>query len=350
MMRPFKELISLDKAFEIIDKNCYQVLETERVPLLELLGRVAAKDIVAEFNVPPFRRSAMDGYAVKASSTFNATESSPVFLECIEQIHAGEVPKKEINEKQCVEIATGAMVPDSADAVVPVEYTNIDGSKVEIFRAFAPNTNISKEGVDVKKGETVIKEGDVFVPGRIGVVAALNIETVEVYRKPRVAVIPTGREIAAVGRELKKGQVYDINTYTIATLVRDIGGEPIIFDIIEDKFEDLEKAILEAVAKADLIVVLGGSSVGERDINIDVLNKHGEVLFHGIQLKNGSSSRNSKEESKSKTIQKDSFTFRKTSIFHSKTQRWKSYTSIQRIKRYNEYCMGRWIYRDSVQC
>ncbi len=287
-MRPFSGLISVEEALNIIKNNCEPIQEVEEVSLLELLGRVAAEDILADFDVPPFRRAAVDGYAIKAQSTFTASESSPVHLKCVESVHAGDVPTKEINDKQCTEVATGAMIPDSADAVVPVEYTtNIDEKTIEIITVFAPNANVSQKGGDVKKGEKVIKKGDVFVPGRIGIVSSLNKSKVKVFRKPRVAVIPTGREIASVGEELKPGQVYDINTYTIASLVKDLGAEPIIFGIVEDKFEALEKAVLEAVKKADLITILGGSSVGERDINVDVIRKHGKVLFHGVQLKPG---------------------------------------------------------------
>ncbi|MHA1115330.1 MAG: molybdopterin molybdotransferase MoeA [Candidatus Heimdallarchaeaceae archaeon] len=286
-MRPFKGLISLDEALRILDENTTPLSETETVSIFELLGRVSAQDVIAELNIPPFNRSAMDGYAVKASSTFLASDRNPVHLECIDKILAGDVPHKEINENECIEIATGAMLPSSADAVVPVEYTNREGNKIEIIKSFPPNANVSLEGVDIKKGEKVIEKGMVLVPGRIGVLAALNISSLEVYRKPKVAIIPTGREIAPLGGELKLGQVYDINTYTITSLIKDIGGEPIVFDIVEDKFEDLEKAILEALEKADLVLILGGSSVGERDINIDVLEKHGTILFHGIQLKPG---------------------------------------------------------------
>ncbi|MHA1131519.1 MAG: molybdopterin molybdotransferase MoeA, partial [Candidatus Helarchaeota archaeon] len=285
-MRPLKSLISLDEALEIIHQNITVIKEVEEIPLFNLINRVASEDIISHQNVPPFQRAAMDGYAVQASSTFGASENAPVYLSCIEQIHAGEVPTKKVTEKECIEIATGAMVPEGADTIVPVEYTNLVKGKIEIFKGFAPGDNVSSAGVDIKMGETVIYKGDIMTPARIGVLAALDIHTLKVYRKPKVAVIPTGREIAALGTPLREGQVYDINSYTLSTLIASNGGTPIIYEIVPDEFNALEKTVLDALS-TDLVIIGGGSSVGERDINIDVIAKHGTILFHGIQVKPG---------------------------------------------------------------
>ncbi|MHA1267011.1 MAG: molybdopterin-binding protein [Candidatus Helarchaeota archaeon] len=285
-MRPLKELISLDAAFKIITENTKVIRETESVNLLDLAGRVAAKEICAKSDVPPFRRAAMDGYAVKAASTFGASDTHPIYLTCIEKIHAGEVPTQAVSESSCIEIATGAMCPQGADTVVPVEYTNIVDDKIEILKAFAPGDNVSPTGIDIKKGEVVIHTGDVFTPARIGAIAALNLTSAEVYRKPKIAVIPTGREIAPLGSELHTGQVYDINSYTISTLITQHGGIPKLYEIIPDEFKSLERAVLDALS-TDLVIILGGSSVGERDINIDVIRKHGIIFFHGVQVKPG---------------------------------------------------------------
>ena len=148
-MRPLKSLISIEEAQSIINANISPIATTEEVLLKNLIGRIAAEDIVSDVNIPPFRRAAMDGYAVKAESTFSATESTPIFLTCIEEVHAGEVPQKIIREEECTEIATGAMIPESADTVVQVEYTNKSENEIEIFKAFAPGTNVSNAGADV---------------------------------------------------------------------------------------------------------------------------------------------------------------------------------------------------------
>lgn len=285
-MRPFKSLLSVNEALKILLDNVRPIERTEEVELLDLVGRVSVEDIVADANVPPFRRSAMDGYAVIAQDTFGATDANPIKLECIDKVLAGETTDKVVTKGYCIEIATGAMMPDGADCIVPVEYTNRKGNIVEIVRPFAPQSNVSHEGVDVKKGEVVVRKGEVFTPGRVGVLAALNKKTAKVFAKPVVSVIPTGKEIAPLGSELKKGQVYDINSYTMTTLLKQNGVKPILHDIVPDEYEPLEKAVLEHL-DSDLVIIIGGSSVGERDINIDVFQNHGDILFHGVQLKPG---------------------------------------------------------------
>ncbi|MHA1686577.1 MAG: molybdenum cofactor synthesis domain-containing protein [Candidatus Heimdallarchaeaceae archaeon] len=285
-MRPFKSLISVDNALSILLNNVKPVNRTEFVPLLELVGRVSAEDIVAECNVPPFRRAAMDGYAVIAEDTFGASDSAPVKLTCVDKVLAGETTDKVVERGTCIEIATGAMIPEGANCVVPVEYTNRNENVIEIIRAFAPQANVSLEGVDIKKGEIVVRKGDVFTPGRIGVLASLNMVRAKVFERPLVAVIPTGKEIAPLGSELKKAQVYDINSYTMTTLLKQHGANPVLYDIVPDDYDALEQVVMKSL-DADFILILGGSSVGERDINIDVIRHHGKILFHGVQLKPG---------------------------------------------------------------
>ncbi|MHA1339200.1 MAG: molybdenum cofactor synthesis domain-containing protein [Promethearchaeota archaeon] len=285
-MRPLKSLISINEAHSIINANTKQIEDTEYVDILDLEGRVSAENISSPINVPPFRRAAMDGYAIKALDTFSATEDNPVLLECIDTVHAGEVTKSKIESGQCIQIATGAMVPDSADTVIQVELTEIIDDKIQITKPIAPGTNVSKVGVDLKKGDVVVRKGEIFTPGRIGALAAINKSSALVYRKPIVAIIPTGNEIAKLGTPLKEGQIYDINTYTIASLVKKNGGIPKIYDIIPDDYDALEKAILSAL-DADIILLSGGSSAGERDLNIDIIKKYGKIFFHGVQIKPG---------------------------------------------------------------
>jgi len=285
-MNPLKSLISIEEAHKIIGNSIKPISEVEYIDILELEGRVSAEDIISPMDVPPFRRASMDGFAIKSSDTFNASAENPILLECIDIIQAGDVPKKEIKSGECVQIATGAMVPNSADSVIQVELTELINGKVQIISPIAPGTNISKAGIDLKKGEIVVRKGDVFTPGKIGALASINKTSVLVYKKPRVAIIPTGNEIAKLGSSLKEGQVYDINTYTIATLVKKNGGNPIIFDIIPDEIQKIESAILKGL-EYDIILLSGGSSVGERDLNIKIIQKYGKVLFHGVQIKPG---------------------------------------------------------------
>lgn len=282
MMRPLKSLITMEQAKEIAMKNITKIQRIEQVSLENSLNRVLAEDIKANFDVPNFDRSAMDGYSVIAEDTFD----SPSELKMIEIVHAGQTPKKELKKGECTQIATGGMLPKNANAVVKYEDTEINKNKVKIFKAVAPNTNVSKKGEDIKKGEIVLRKGEFITPSKIGVLASLGIEKVKVYEMPKVAVIGTGNEIAELREELKDGEVYNSNTYAICSIVSENGGIPIRFRIVEDEKDKIEKAIKEGL-KNDLVVLSGGSSVGERDVLVDVLLKIGKILFHGVQIKPG---------------------------------------------------------------
>ncbi len=249
-------------------------------------GRVLAEDIVAALSIPPFDRAAMDGYAVKAKDTFNSGQFNPKVLELAGELHAGETPKKRVNSGQCIQIATGAMMPRGADAVVMVEDTEAENSRVKVFKAVYPKANVGQRGEDIREGESVLRRGSVLDAGKIGVLASQGVNQAKVYEKPKVAVLPTGEEIGEVGQALRRGQVYDINSHTIASVVKANGGVPTRFGVAGDELEEL-KSTIAAALKSDLVVISGGSSVGERDLLIDVLQDWGEVLFHGIQIKPG---------------------------------------------------------------
>ncbi len=268
-------------------ENTKEIETIEEVALLDATDRVLAEEIQSPFNVPPFRRAAMDGYAVKAATIADASESTPIVLNNIEKVLAGDVSQSELGDFDCIEIATGAMMPDSADTVVQVEMTSANENQISIIKALTEGTNVSKAAADIGQGETILHIGEILTPARIGVLAALNITKASVYRKPIVAIIPTGREIAPLGNIATDGQIYDINSYTLFTLIQQRGGTPLLFPIIPDEYSDLETAILDASQQADLVIIIGGSSVGERDINIEILSQHGTILFHGVKIKPG---------------------------------------------------------------
>jgi len=200
--------------------------------------------------------------------------------------HAGEIYDGEINQGECVQVATGAPIPKGADAVVMVEYTRLDGELVEVQSPVYPGANISPEGEDIKTGDVVVRAGEGLTPARVGALAALNIESVGVYGKPRVAVYSTGSEVRPLGQELKPGQIYDVNSHTLASVISANGCTPIPGEIIPDEKEAIEAAVRKA-AEYDLGVFSGGSSVGTRDIFADTVEELGEVLFHGLQVKPG---------------------------------------------------------------
>jgi len=286
-MRPIKDTIPLEEAREIIDHAMTPVERTERVALLDAAGRVVARDVTSDRDVPPFSRAAMDGYAVVAEDTFGASRFEPKTLRVIEKVYTGQLPAKRVAAGACVEIATGAPMPDGADAVVMVEETERAGDgDVRIFMPVYPRQNVGKQGADIVSGQVVVRAGDVLNPSRIGALAALGVLDVDVFAKPRIAILSTGNEIADPGEPLAPGQIYDINRFTLSTIIAEHGGIPVAQRTAQDTVDDLERAI-DACLEEDVLVFSGGSSVGERDLILDVIGRRGEIRFHGIAVKPG---------------------------------------------------------------
>jgi len=286
-MRPIRETIPLDEARALIDAQVKPLMRTERVPLRDANGRVVARDIIAPFDVPPFPRAAMDGYAVRAEDTFGASRYEPTMLECVEQVFTGQVPSREVRPGQCTEIATGAPMPAGADAVVMVEETDKDSKgTIRIFTPVFPRQNVGGQGADLTGGQPVLTSGELLNASRVGALAAIGTTDLDVYARPRVAILSTGNEIVDPGQPLAPGQIYDINKFTLTSIVAEHGGLPEPHRTAIDTIEDLSRAVDECL-EADLLVFSGGSSVGERDLILDVIAQKGEVLFHGIAVKPG---------------------------------------------------------------
>jgi molybdopterin molybdotransferase len=285
-MKPFGQLASRTEATRMIDANVSQINRIEEVPLEEASGRVLAADITASFNVPPFRRAAMDGYAVKAKDTIGATETEPKRLRLIGALHAGEPGDINIGDGECVEIATGSPLPKETDAVVAVEDTKLTDNVVQIMCGTEQGENVAQEGEDIKIGETVAKIGEVLTPGKLGAAAALGLSALKVYARPRVGIYSTGTEIIPQGEKLKPGQIYDINSYTLASIVQMTGCIPERKRSVVDDMQKLLTALKEAT-KNDIAVFSGGSSVGSKDLFAEAVEKLGVVHFHGLKVKPG---------------------------------------------------------------
>jgi molybdenum cofactor synthesis domain-containing protein len=260
----------------------------ERVPLTEASGRVIASGPLATFDVPPFDRAAMDGYAVRAEDTFGAGRHEPRILHSVDKIYTGQLPTRGIGEGECIEIATGAPMPDGADAVVMVEETErVAGtSDISVFTPVYPRQNVGRRAADIAAGQTVLQPGDVLNPSRVGALAAIGALEIDVYARPRIAILSTGNEIVPPGTPLAPGQIYDINQFTLSSIIGAHGGEPIVQPTAPDTLDALSRAI-DAALSEDVLLFSGGSSVGERDLILDVLMKRGEVLFHGVAVKPG---------------------------------------------------------------
>ncbi|MGJ7607640.1 molybdopterin biosynthesis protein [Variovorax sp. LT1R20] len=264
-------------------------LGREAVPLHEALGRVLADDVIAAIDVPGFDRSNVDGFAVQAADTWGAMEEQARSLALVgETLAPGIVPQREVTSGCATAIATGGMLPRGADAVVMVEHTDADDGQVQIRRAATEGENVSYAGTDIARGETVLRAGQPLSSREIGVLAALGLAEVGVYRKPRVAIFSTGNEIVAPGAPLPTGAVYDSNAAIIGAAVEELGGLPVRLGVIPDDEARLSAALAQGLA-CDAVVFSGGTSKGEGDLSYRVVAALGDpgVVAHGVALKPG---------------------------------------------------------------
>jgi molybdopterin molybdotransferase len=281
-MRPFTSTIPFDAALKTALDATRPITRTESIAISAADGRVVATDVVSSLDVPPFDRSAMDGYAVRSRDC-----SAPsAVLRVIGRVFTGEVFEREIGAGECVEIATGAPLPRGADAVAMVEQTTIAGDSVTIRTAIASSTNIGRRAADIATGTHVVSRGDVLTPSRVGAIAAVGVREVEVFSQPSVAIVSTGNEVVAPGLPLPPGHIYDINRFTLESVVRRHGGRAVALASPGDSIDQLDR-VLGAALAYDLIVFSGGSSVGDRDLVRDVIGARGTILFHGIAVKPG---------------------------------------------------------------
>ena len=286
-MRPIRETIPIDEALSIAHEAALPIERTVQVALAEANGRVLASTVTATQDVPPFNRAAMDGYAVVAEDTFGASRQDPRVLRRVETVHSGSVPTRVLTAGECTQIATGAPMPDGADAVVMVEETEPGANdEIRVFIPVYPRQHVGRQGADISSGQTVLEPAVVLTPSRVGAIAALGLSEVSVFDKPTVAILSTGNEIIEPGQPLGPGQIYDINRFTLGAVIEEHGGVAVRHPTAADTLEALETAV-DAALTHDVLVFSGGSSVGERDLTLDVLERKGEVLFHGIAVKPG---------------------------------------------------------------
>jgi molybdenum cofactor synthesis domain-containing protein len=286
-MRPIRETIPLEQAMKLLLEAIVPISRTERVALAEADGRVLGSAATSAIDVPPFDRAAMDGYAVIAEDTFGASRSEPRTLRRVGTVFTGQVASQSLTHGDCMEIATGAPLPPGADAVVMVEETELAGSdSIRMLTPVFPRQHIGRRAADIAAGQTILEQGSLLNPSRVGALAATGLAEVEVFARPRVAVLSTGNEIIEPGRPLGPGQIYDINRFTLSAVIREHGAVPIPLQTAADDLDDLTAAV-RAAGEADVLVFSGGSSVGERDLVLDVLQQLGVVIFHGIAVKPG---------------------------------------------------------------
>ncbi len=286
----FRKLLTFDEAKKVIESHFMtKSVGVEEISLLESTNRVLAENITADLDIPPFNRSTVDGYAVKAEDTFGAEENRPVVLHISGAVNIGELPETTVRKGEAAEIVTGAPIPEGADAVVMMEYTTREGDQVTVFESATKNENIMKAGSDIKKRETILRKGQLLGSREIGVLAALGRAKAKVFRLPRIAILSTGPEIAEPGSELPPGKIYDINAYSLCAAVLESGGNPVYMGVFPDKADELRGALVRALACSDMVVTSGGVSVGPKDIMPKTVNALGEpgLIISGIALKPG---------------------------------------------------------------
>jgi molybdenum cofactor synthesis domain-containing protein len=286
----FRKLLTLDEARQIISQN-FQARppQIEEVGLLKAYRRVLAEDVVAMLDIPPFNRSTVDGYALRAQNSYGAEENKPRKLKVVGRVSAGEMPKVAVKDGLAVEVATGAPIPDGADAVLMVEHTERKAGNLLVYGAVAKNENVMKAGSDVARDETVLRDGQVLGSREIGVLAALGKSAVKVFAVPRVVVFSTGTEIMEPGKKLLPARIYDINAYSLYAAVLESGAEPVYMGVFPDDMAQILKALREGLASADLVLTSGGVSVGPRDFMPEALETLGKpgVIVHGVAIKPG---------------------------------------------------------------
>ena len=285
----FRKLLTFDEAKDAINRLSLLTLSCEEVTLLKGVNRVLAVDVNASLDIPPFDRSTVDGYAVRASDTFGAEENQPMQVKVCGVVNVGELPKIRVAKGEAAEIVTGAPIPDGADAIVMVEDTERNGGELRIFSSVTKNENVMKKGSDIKKDETVLRTGQTLGSREIGLLAALGVASVKVFRVPNVAVLSSGGEVTEPGRELPPGKIYDINAYSLSAAVLESGGNPIYMGVAPDDETKLRETLKRALSCSDMIITSAGVSVGPKDLmpqTVDSLGKPG-VVFSGVAVKPG---------------------------------------------------------------
>ena len=299
-MPEFLTLLPPDQArAELLSHLAPPVIDSESVSIVHALGCFTASDVFAPHPLPDFPRTTVDGYAVCAKETFGASDSLPAYLTLIGEVPMGDTPSFEVGLGQCALIHTGGMLPNGADAVVMIEYTQTTGSRggrpsaatqeIEFFKSVAEGENIIRIGEDVAQNQLVIPKGTQLRPAEIGGLMALGLTTIPVAKKPQVGLISTGDEVIDPSQTPRPGQVRDINSYTLGALIEKSGGVAIRYGIFSDQFEALKEAATQALSECDMLIITAGSSASTRDMTADVIRTLGEpgVLVHGINTRPG---------------------------------------------------------------
>ena len=287
-MKPFFKVATVNQALAQIHE--FVPVAFELVSLVQATGRILAEDMVSAIDVPDFARSTMDGYAVQAASTFGASEQNPALFELKGTVSMGQAADILIAPGTAARISTGGMMPRGADSVVMVEYTElVDDDTVEVYRGTAPGQHVVGIGEDIRRGNTVLSRGTKIRPQEAGLLAAIGVHEVLVFKRPRIGIVSTGDEIVAPDEAPLPGQVRDINTYALSGLISQAGGEPVLLGLVRDDLDALTQKCAQGLVACDMLLISGGSSVGARDYTVQALTsqKDARIFFHGVSISPG---------------------------------------------------------------
>lgn len=280
------KLDSLNNALKLINDN-QKVCDIEEISIYDSHKRVLAEDIIAFHDSPPFDKSAMDGYALIAEDTFGSSQSNPREFKIIDAIGAGDFSSKKVNNNEAIVIATGAPIPDGANAVLMKEYTTDEGDNLTIYSQVTPGENISPKSEDIKKGDLILSKNTFIRYQELGLIASAGYDKVKVFKKPRVKVIITGNELIEPTKdEIDKAKIINSNQFTIKSMIEESGA---ICEISHagDSFDEVKKAILDAAENYDVIMTTGGTAISKGDVVLDVVDDVGDILFHGVAIRPG---------------------------------------------------------------
>lgn len=286
----FFQVKSVEDTLSLIEKTIVPLTEIETKSLYQALHYILAKDITVKENVPGFRRSSVDGYAVKAQDTFGSSENMPGFLTVTGEVKMGEKPDRALGGGEAIYVPTGGMLPDDSDAVIMIEHCEDLSGLLNLYSQVAPGENAISIGEDLKAGEPLLTSGTKLRSQELGALASQGITEVSVFRKPVIGYLSTGDEIVPIeSNELEIGQIRDMNGITIGSLVAEWGCDFLYGGIVKDSREELEKRAEEMLAKTDCLILSGGSSVGTKDYSVEVIDSLGTpgVFVHGISIKPG---------------------------------------------------------------
>ncbi|NWF87184.1 molybdopterin molybdotransferase MoeA [Candidatus Bathyarchaeota archaeon] len=279
-LKGFQKLTSVDEAQRVFFSKIHiKKLKTTCVPLHSALNRILAEDVIAREDLPKFNRSAVDGYAVRAEDTFKASQFKPKIIQIID--------KGEIGEKQAKKVWTGNPIPKGANAVIMLENAKSVGDQIEVWVSLTPGENVSQKGEDIRKDEVAVEAGTRLKPHHLGLIAALGISKIQVFEKPKIAILATGNELVELGSKPREDQVFEVNKLVISALCHELIAEPLDLGIAEDDLNEICRKLRTGLEMADMVITTGGTSVGVSDLVPEAVNKIGKpgVIVHGVAMR-----------------------------------------------------------------